>query len=91
MGRNVLAYYVGIKRAEIQPGLNTRRVHLFFENLTSPRRSEPGAISNARRRLWPSRRPRRRLRGNSGMWVSRLAPPTAQAALANRRTRHDDN
>ena len=42
---------LGIKRAEtIQPRLNTRRVHLFFDNLTGPRPSEPGAISNARRR-----------------------------------------
>jgi hypothetical protein len=39
------AYYVGIKRAEtIQPRLNALRVRLFFENLTGPRRSEPGAL-----------------------------------------------
>ena len=52
----------GWKRTEEDSGgLNTLPVHLFFDNLTSPRRSEPGAILQCAGGDCASRHPRRRL------------------------------
>ena len=88
-GGEVLCVLLGIKGAEtIRPRLNTRRVHLFFDNLTSPRRSEPRAIYYARSRPAQSRRPRRRLRGSCKLWRVGLVPrPNSATAWLGQRSR----
>ena len=75
----------------IQPCLNILRVHLFFDNLIGPRRSEPGAMHYARRRLAQVGV----CAGGCAELVvrgSRASPhPTVPVTVANRRTRRGSN
>ncbi len=60
---------------KIQLGLNTLRVYLFFDNLIGPRRSEPGAMHYARRRLAQVGVCAGGCAETCGAWVSCLDPP----------------
>ncbi len=76
---------------KIQLGLNTLRVYLFFDNLIGPRRSEPGAMHYARRRLAQVGV----CAGGCAETVvrgSRASPhPTVPVTVANRRTCRGSN
>ncbi len=76
---------------KIQLGLNTLRVYLFFDNLIGPRRSEPGAMHYARRRLAQVGV----CAGGCAELVTRgsraSTHPTAPVTVANRRTRRGSN